>query len=178
MEMMLHHQNCMIALRQEMGWPGFKPANDAIAWTSGREVDLELGTEIARIAQMEGKDLVYTGWASTRAKDPTSFCVAYREMLTVDVIDRLVPWAANDNAPIILVSARADEFFMVDGRCSLIRVEGRPKNIGKGRKLAMKRIKAAAAAMDHELLANNRFVPTGADWIAPDAKAELVVRFG
>lgn len=42
----------------------------------------------------------------------------------------------------------------------------------------MKRIKARAAAMDNSLLANNRFVPTGQDWIEPDrAQIETVVRF-
>lgn len=174
----LHHQNLMLALRQAMGWPLFKPANDSIAFSAGREVDFETGMELARIAQMMGKDLVYSGWADTRVKDPTTFCVAYREMLTVDIVDRLVPFAANDDAPIILVSTKADEFFMIDKRGSLLRVEGKPKGIGKGRKLAMKRIKAAAAEMSDKPLTGNRFVPTGGDWIAPAAPVETVVRFG
>lgn len=177
MEMMLHHQNFMLAVRQQMGWPAFKPANDAIGWTSGREVDFEVGSEVARIAQMLSKDLVYAGWASTRAKDPTSFCVAYREMLTIDIVDRLVPWAASDEAPLVLVSTRADEYFAIDRRGSLVRVEGRPRNIGKGRKLAMKRIKVAAATMGDEMLANNRVVPTGGEWIAPETPIETIVQF-
>lgn len=178
MEMTVHHQNFMLAVRQQMGWPSFKPANDCIYWSSGQEMDLEVGTEIARIAQMAGRDLIYTGWASTRAKDPTSFAIAFREMLTVDVVDRVVPFAANDRAPIILVSTRADEFFAIDRRGSLVRVERKPKGIGKGKALAMKRIKAAASTMGGELLANNRFVPPGADWIEPEAPIETIVRFG
>lgn len=27
MAMILHHQNFMLALREEMGWPSFRPAN-------------------------------------------------------------------------------------------------------------------------------------------------------
>jgi len=177
MEMTLRHQNFMLAVRCEMGWPAFKPANDCIGWTSGREMDFEIGTELARIAQMLGKDLIYTGWASSRAKDPTSFTLAFRQMLMIDVIDRVVPWTASDTAPVILVSTRADEFFMVDNRGSLTRVEGKPKNIGRGRKLAMKRIKSTAAEMGDQLMANNRFVPTGADWVEPETPVETIVRF-
>ena len=32
--------------------------------------------------------------------------------------------------------------------------------------------------MSAELLAGNRFVPTGGEWIEPDAPVETVVRFG
>lgn len=178
MEMILQHQNFMLAVRQQMGWPSFKPANDCIGFTSGREMDFEVGTEIARIAQMIGKDLIYTGWPSIRAKDPTSLTVVFREMLTVDVIDGVVPWAANDESPIVLLSTRSDEFFAIDRRGSLVRVAGKPKGIGKGRKLAMKRIKSAASGMGDTLLENNRFVPTGADRIERDAPSETMVRFG
>lgn len=180
MEMTIHHQNFMLSVRQEMGWPLFRPANDGIGFASGREMSFEVGTEIARIAriaQAMRKDIVYTGWASPRAKDRTSFTLAYRELLTVDVIDRLVPFAANEQAPVVLVSTRADEVFAVDRRGLLVRVPGTPKGIGKGRKLAMQRIKAAAAMMGDELIENNGFVPPGADWIEPDAPLETIVQF-
>jgi len=178
MEMILHHQNIMLAVREQMGWPSFKPANDCITWASGQEMSFEVGNEMARVAQMAGRDLIYTGWASARAKDPTSFAIAYREMLTVDIIDRLVPYAASDRSPIILVSTCADEFFAIDRRGSLARVEGKPKSLGEGKALAMKRIKAAASTMGDELLANNRFVPPGANWIEPETPFETIVRFG
>lgn len=177
MEMTVAHQNFMLAIRCEMGWPAFKPANDCIGWSSGWEMDFEIGTELARVAQMLCKDLIYTGWSSTSTKDPTSFCIAYREVLTVDIVDRVVPFASSDAAPIILVSTRADEFFAIDRRGALVRVDGKPKNIGRGRKLAMKRIKATAAEMGNQLMANNRFVPTGADWVEPEAALETIVQF-
>ena len=63
--------------------------------------------ELARVAQMAGRDVIYTGWASARAKDPTSVAIAYREMLTIDIVDGLVPFAASDRSPIILVSTHA-----------------------------------------------------------------------
>ncbi|WP_243650136.1 MULTISPECIES: hypothetical protein [unclassified Sphingomonas] len=176
---MLRHQNLMLALRVEMGWPRFKLANDCLAFSSGEEMSFQVGMELARVAQLLGKDVIYSGWASTKATKPTSFSLAYREVLTVDVIDKLVPHAVNDTAPLTLVSIRAGEHFVVDRRGSLVRVAGKPRDIGTGRQLAMKRIKARAARMGDTLLASNRFLPTGQDWIEPDAvPAETVVRFG
>ena len=179
METMLRHQNTMLALRQQMGWPLIKPANDCIAFTSGRRADFEVGMELGRLAGMLGKDLIYSGWSSVRAKEPAGFTIAYREMLTVDIVDRVVPYAANDDAPIVLVSTRGDEFFAIDGRGSLVRVPSKPKGIGEGRKRAMRRIKAAAATMRDDLLPNNRRMEWGAGSIEPDTTpVETVVRFG
>ena len=178
MKMMLHHQNTMLALRREMGWPPFKPMNDCIGFCSGRPMDFETGSEIARIAHKLGKDVIYAGWASTKATQPTGFTVAYRMMFSVDIVDRLVPFAANDDAPIVLVSTRVDECFAIDMRGSLVRLAGKPKNIGTGRKLATKRINATTATLGDELLQNNRFVPTGAEWIEPETPIETIVRFG
>lgn len=179
MEMMLRHQNTMLALRQQMGWPSFKPVNDCIAFTSGRPSDFEVGMELGRIAEMIGKDVIYSGWASAAATVPTGFTIAYREMLSVDIVDRVLPYAANDGAPVILVSTRADEYFAIDRRGSLVRVPGKPKSLGAGRRLAMKRIKAAANEMGDQLLASNRHVPWGATEIEPEATpAETIVRFG
>jgi hypothetical protein len=178
MEMSSRLQNVMLGLRLEMGWPAFKPCNDAIGFTAGRPMDLEVGMEIARFAQLLGKDLIYSGWVSTRAKEPVGFTVAYRELLSVDVVDHVVPWAANDEAPVVLVSTRNDEHFAIDRRGSLVRLKGRPNNIGKGRALAMKRIKSTAANLKGEPLANNRVVPIGAKSIEPDVMPlETVVRF-
>lgn len=108
-----------------------------------------------------GKDAVYAAWPSTTATAPPAFTIVYRELLAVDIVDRVIPYAANDDAPIVFVSTRADEFFAVDRRGSLARILGKPKNIGKGRQLAMKRIHA-----------------TGAASIEPEAAVGTLVRFG
>jgi hypothetical protein len=174
----IRHQQFMLAVRRELGWPSFKPANDAIAFCSGRKMDFEVGSEMARIAQTLRKDAVYTGWANMTASTPLGFTIVYRELLTVDIIDHVVPFAANDDAPIVFISTRADEHFAIDHRGTLARVPGKPKNIGTGRKLAMKRIRATAATMGDELLDDNRFVPLGSDWIEPETPVGTIVRFG
>ncbi len=176
--MQLRHQKFMLAVRREMGWPAFKPANDCLAFCSGRVMDVETGSEMARIAQMLGKDAVYTGWKNAVAPAPIGFTIVYRELLAVDIVDRVVPYAANDDAAVVFVNTRADETFAVDRRGSLIRQSGKPTNIGKGRALAMKRIKATAATLADTLLDGNRYVPWGAATVAPEAPIETIVRFG
>ena len=178
MTMILRHQKTMLALRQQMGWPTFKPANDCIAFTSGKPSDFGVGMELGRIARMLGKDVIYSSWSSVDATTPVGFTIAYRELLAVHIVDRVFPYAANDHAPVVMVGTRADEHFAIDGRGSLVRVLGKPKSLGAGRRLAMKRIEAAAKGMGDELLASNRHVPRGAT-IEPEAPvAETVVRFG
>lgn len=174
----IRHQNFMLAVRRELGWPGFKPCNDAIAFCTGRKMDFQVGLEMARIAQTLRKDAVYTGWANMASSIPLGFTIVYREMLAVDIIDHVVPFAANDDAPITFVSTRAAEHFAIDHRGTLTRISGKPKNIASGRKLAMKRIRATAATLGDELLAGNRFVPFGSDWIEPETPADTIVRFG
>lgn len=174
----LRQQNFMLAVRREAGWPAFKPANDAIAFCTGRKMDFEVGAEMARIAQTLRKDAVYTGWANINATKPLGFTIVYRQMLTVDIVDHVVPFAANDDVPIIFVSTRADEHFVIDARGSLARVAGKPKNIGTGRTLAMKRIRETAAALGNELLADNQYVPFGSDWVEPETLIDTIVRFG
>ena len=176
--MSLRRQNFMLAIRREMGWPAFKPANDCLAFCWGRVMDLETGSEMARIAQMLGKDAVYTGWKNAVAPAPAEFTIVYRDLLAVDVVDRVVPYAANDRAPIAFVAVRNDETFVVDRRGSLVRLPGKPNDIGKGRARAMQRIKATAATLDDTLLDGNRYVPWGAETVAPEAPAETIVRFG
>lgn len=177
METILHHQNTMRALRREMGWPPFSPANDAIAFCSGRTMNAENGIELARVAQMLGKDIIHSEWANSKVPEPTGFTVAYRTMYSIDIIDRLVPFAANDDAPLVLVSTTGNECFAIDQRGSLMRLQGKPKGVHKGHRLAMKRIKSVAAGLGDEILANNRFVKPG-EVIEPEVPSEIVVRFG
>lgn len=174
----LKHQNWMWAVRREMGWPPFKPCNDAIAFGAGRKMDLAVGVEIARLAQAMRKDLVYSGWPSTAAVEPDGYAIAYRELLAVDVVDRCFPFAADETGPMILVSTRADEHFAVGRRGFLERLSGKPKHLRRGRALALRRIRAAAAAMGDELAPTNVWVPAGAEWVEPPATLETVVRFG
>lgn len=177
-KMLLRHQNWMWALRRLMGWPAFKPVNDSIAWASGRTMDVELGMELARLATAGRKDMVFSCWASVSAAEPVGYIVALRELLAVDIVDRCVAYAADEEAPLLLVSTRRNEHFAIGERGLLERHEGKPADLGKGRKLAVKRIRATAATMGDTLCAGNMWVPPGGDWVEPaTVPTETVVRF-
>ena len=167
----------MRALRILLGWPPYAPANDCIAFSSGRSMDLEQGLEIGRIAHSIGKDVIHSSWANPIAREPAGFTIAYRMIDNVDIVQRVVPFAIDDTSRLILVSTTSDEHFAIDSRGSLARASDRPKRMGKGRALAMKRLKALAATLDERLLDDNRQVPIGAP-VKRTPTAGTVVRFG
>lgn len=172
-----HHQNLMLAVRRLMGWPSFKPANDCLCFASGRPIDFAVGSELARLSQQLRKDVIYSGWPNSRTRRPSGFTIVCRELLTVDVVTRVVPWCASADEPLVFVSTRDDEFFALDRRGTLVRLPGRPASVAHGRRMAMRRIVATAATMSNDLLESNQFVPTGADWIEPEVPTDTVVRF-
>lgn len=172
-------QNFAWGLRQQMGYPLFAPANDCTAFAGGGHADFAKGMEIACLASQMRKDVVYLGWTGVADAAPTTFAVAIREMLQVDWLDRMVPWAADDVSPILLASTRHDEHVVVGSRGLLERRSGKPaKALGKGRKLAMQRIRRAAATMGERLAANNVLLAPGEAWREPPAlSGDTVVRF-
>lgn len=177
---MLNTQNYCLAVRQQLGYPLFKPANDCTTFASGGIADITKGLEIAQLAETMRKDVVYTAWNDLADREPASIGVALREMLCVDWIDRCFLWAANDTAPLVIVPTRLHEHIIVGTRGFLERRPGRPaQNLGKGKKLALARVRRAAATMGDELLQGNVFVPTGGEWREPTMTAcETIVRFG
>ncbi|GGP00686.1 hypothetical protein EV664_1238 [Stakelama pacifica] len=175
--MTLKHQNWMWALRKEMGWPLFKPANDCLSFSSGRKMDAEIGTELGRVAVAMRKDVVYSSWTNAAVAEPSSYAVVLRDLLTINVTDRCVAWASTETSPVILISTRRDEMFAIGARGLLERVAGKPKSLAKGRKIAERRIRAAAQAMGGRLAENNVWLPMGADWVEPERPVETVVRF-
>ena len=173
----VRQQNFMHALRLQMGLPLHQVTNDAIAYTFGQPMSFEVGIEMARIAQMIQKDAICVSFASDAANKPCGFAVIYRELNMVDVIDNCVPFAASDDAPVVLVSIGAKEHFAIDSRGSLIRVQGKPANVAAGKRLAMKRIRVAAAAMGDAQMAGCQIIRPGAAPIAPVPQQAPIVCF-
>ncbi|CAM3276421.1 hypothetical protein SPAN111604_14375 [Sphingomonas antarctica] len=174
----LQQQKFMRAIRREMGWPADRPANNCLAFCAGSPIDFEVGNELARIGQLVGKDLIYSAWTSIHAKEPVSLALVYRELLTVDILNDVIPYSVDANQPIVLVNERGDEFFMADRRGSLVRLPGTPTCLQQGRRRAMKRIRVTAARLGNELLTTNRRVTRGAEWIEPEAPILPITRFG
>lgn len=172
-------QNIAWGLRQEMGYPLFAPTNDCTAFAGGGHADLAKGMEIAVLAIQMRKDVIYLGWQDVADAAPSTFAVALREMLQVDWVDGLFPFAADDTAPIVLVSTKRDEHIAVGLRGLLERRPGKPGALGKGKARAMRRIRRAAATMRNELAENNVWLPRGDPWREPPAsERETIIRFG
>lgn len=176
----VRNQNFAWGLRQEMGYPLFAPANDCTAFAGGAVPDIAYSMEICCIASAMRKDIIYLGWSHVDDAEPSGIAVALRDMLHVDWIDRLFPWAADAASPIVLVSTRRDEHIAVGARGLLEQRVGKPaKALGKGKRLAMQRIRRAAATMGDELAANNIHLPRGSEWQEPPrSSGETIVRFG
>ncbi len=172
-------QNIAWGLRQEMGYPLFAPANDCTAFAGGGIADLAKGMEIAVLATQMRKDVIYLGWRTVADAAPARFAVALREMLQVDWIDGLFPHAADDTAPIVLVSSGRDEHIAVGPRGLLERRAGKPRALRVGKARAMRRIRPAASTMADRLAENNVFLPRGDAWREPPASpGETIIRFG
>lgn len=170
----VRQQNFMHALRMAMGLPLHRLTNDAIAFTFGQPIDLALGVELARIAQGVQQDAVYVSFANASANRPIGFSIAYRELDVVDVINDCVPHAESPDARITLVNIRANEHFAIDRRGSLMRLEGKPANVAAGKKLAMARIRVAAAAMGDAQMAACQVILAGADPILEQRDGPIV----
>jgi len=173
----VRQQNFMHALRMAMGLPLHRLVHDSIVFTFGQPMDFAVGVEMARIAQAIQKDAIYVSFASETANRPCGFAVIYRELDMVDVVDNCVPHAASADAPITLVSIRSNEHFAVDRRGSLVRLEGKPANLAAGKKLAMSRIRVAAAAMGDAQMAGCHTIKAGAHPIAQEQRDGPIVCF-
>lgn len=178
-EYQLRNQKFAWGLRQQMGYPLFAPANDCTAFAGGGIADFALGMEIAVLATQMRKDIVHLGWRDVADAEPTTFAVALREMVQVDWLDGLFPFAEDDMAPIVLVSTRRDKNIAVGPRGLLERRSGKPKALGKGKARAMRRIRRAAAAMSDQLADAHVFLNRGEAWREPPASShDTIVRFG
>lgn len=174
----LTSQNWMWAVRREMGWPAEKPACDSIAWAAGRLFDIELGLDLARHTQTLRKDIVYGGWPKADARAPFNYTVALRELMTVDLVTRLIPYAADETTPVVLVSTRSNEHFTIGSRGLLERHPGKPCGLARGRALATKRIRRTAASMGDEICPDNLWIRNGEDVVEPAPTAQgIVARF-
>jgi hypothetical protein len=165
-----------LAVRSQLGLPLFRPANDAICFAGGVGFDLEKGQDLARLAMEMRKDIVYVSWPKRQAKQPTKFVLVYRGRLTIDVIEDVVPYAANEDAPVTFVNARGDEHFCLDERGSLTRCEGVPKNLRQGTARAMRQMRANARHSGRGLPIA-QWVPPGGAWIEPETKQGAAVCF-
>lgn len=177
---MLKTQQFCLSIRHLLGYPLYKPVNDCTAFASGGPVDIGKAMDLARLAEQSRKDFVYTAWNDLADRDPATIAVALRETDGIEMLDRCFLWAANDDAPLVIVSTRADVHIVMGARGFLERHPGRPaKALAAGKALAARRVRATVKLMGSELLDSNVVVPAGGEWRdQPPVRRETVVRFG
>lgn len=178
-QMAICWQQFAMALKRELGFQICGVPNDTLSALAGGEADAVKAMEIAAIAPALSRDLIYLGYRNAKAKEPSQIALAWRDDLYVDWRDGLQLYAADHNAPLVLVDLQRREHYARGGRNQLIRHDGLPAGgIERGRKLAMARIRRTAAIMPDELAANSTLVPRGANAAEhlPPVTAETVVR--
>lgn len=176
----IYHQNYAMAIRHEMGFPLHHTANQSVAFGSTGVTDIVRSMQIATLADEMHRDVVICEWESVSAKQPAGIAIAYREELQVDWVAGCVLWAANQNAPVMIVNQARGEHFIRGARGMLERREGLPaRSLKTGIGLARRRVRRAAANRPAALNDNNAWVPFGESWDDHKPLPEgTVVRFG
>lgn len=100
METTLRHQNFMLAIRCEMGWPSFKPANDCIAFCSGRAEWYARASAAVRLSRASAYCAVSEAWMATakRAGDPAAALAPSERSDRQEVVTTVCVGRAGDRA--------------------------------------------------------------------------------
>jgi hypothetical protein len=176
--MAVRHQQLAWAIKLELGFQICGLPNDCLTMSAGGVADPVKAMELAAIALKLKADILYLGFRAASAKEPCQIALAYRDDLCVDWRDELQLYAADPDAPLILVDTARGEHYARGGRNQLIRVQGMPVDLARGRKRAMARVRRTAAIMPQELSGGSFFVPPGEDVLdhQPQPSGETVVR--
>ena len=146
-------QNHMLAIRTEMGYPVYAPACHTTSWASGGPVDMQIGMDLARLAQATGRDLIYGAWHSIQHQRPREYVLALRQSDGVEIIRNCSFYAADEAAPLILMCEARDEHYVLNDRLFLERRAGMPgRRLKLGKRRAEQRIiRSPYACVDHSL---------------------------
>lgn len=171
-------QNHCLSIRTELGYPLFAPANATLAFSAGRKFDFSVGMDLVRHAERGGKDFVYAGWSSVTDDLPGDYTLVIRQQASIDVVTGVTFWAADDEAPLVIVTRDRSIYFELDGRLNLQQRLGRPgRKILQGERRAMERIRRGAELLDDVTLDGNAWVRNGGDWTPPAPPQASVINF-
>ena len=173
-------QNHMLAIRSEMGYPLFAPACHTLAWSAGGPVDMQVGMDLARLAQTTSRDLIYGAWQSAEHERPSEYVLALRQPHLVEIVRNCSFYAADEAAPLILMCETRDEHYILNARLFLERRPGMPgRRLELGKRRAEQRIiHSPNASVDH-MLEGGGVMPRGGEWMPYQAtrSEKLAVQF-
>lgn len=159
--MTIRHQQFAWAIKVELGFQICGVPNDSLVLSSGKPADPVRAMELAAMAPIFAKDLIYLGFRTIRSKEPSDVALAFRDDLCVDWRAGLKLYSADHDAPLILVDVVRGEHYARGGRNQLVRQTGVPADLVRGHKRAMARVRRTAAIMKDTLNDTNYFVPAG-----------------
>lgn len=180
MNAQLKLQTFAFAVRQQLRFPLHATANESTKFATASVPDLTRSLEVSALAQEMGRDIICFGWASVQDDEPTTISIAYREQDFVDWIQNCQLWAADQDAPMMLVDEVRRQHFVRGARGVLERRDGLPaKKLAAGKRCARRRIRRAAAEMPTHLVSDTVCMPQGARWAdhKPRTDDALFVRF-
>lgn len=139
-------QNYTGAIRQMMGLPLHQPVNDLVGFVFGPIIDDPISASaIGRYARDQKQDVIHLGFAHAIASTPAAMMIVWRKLDHVEMINGCVPYCTDANSPVMLVEPRSNACFAVDERGGLVRTQQVLHNLAAGKRMAMRRIKQAAA---------------------------------
>lgn len=159
---MARRQQLCWALKEAMGFPTTGAANDSVQMLAGQPTDAAAGWRIASIAAPLHKDCIYLGFKTLHANYFCQVGLAFRDELLIDWRPSLLPFAADNHAPVVLVDVERGGQFAKGERNMLVFTPGVPSELELGRRLAMARIRRTAASMSTEM-STSTWIPAGAD---------------
>lgn len=180
MNAQLKLQTFAFAVRQQLGFPLHSTTNETTKFGAASVPDLTRSLEVSVLAEQMGRDIVYFGWASLEDDEPATISIAFREQDFVDWVQDCRLWAADQDAPMVLVDEMRQQHFVRGSRGALERRDGLPaRKLAAGKRCARRRIRRAAAEMPNEPVPDTVFVPRGAPWAdhKPQTANALFVRF-
>ena len=170
-------QNHMLSIRAEMGYPLTAPACHTLSWSSGGPVDIQVGMDLARLAQIRSRDVIYGAWHALEHERPSEYVLALRQPHTVDIIRKCSFYAANETAPLNLMCEARDEHYVLNDRLFLERRSGMPgRRLELGKRRAEERIILSPHARLDEMLDGGGIMPRGGEYMPTYAEpSETVV---
>lgn len=145
-------QNYTGGIRLEMGLPLHQPVNGLVGFVFGPIIDDSISASaIGRYARDQKQDVIHLGFAHANAGTPSAMMIAWRKLDHIEIITGCVPYCTDADSPVILVEPRSNACFSVDERGGLVRTQQVLHNLAAGKRMAMRRIKQAAADLgkDH-----------------------------
>lgn len=175
---MVRRQQLCWALKSEMGFSIEGAANDSVQMLGGQPADVVMGLRISAIAAQLSKDAIYLSFKTLYAKDFAQVGVAFRDDLVVDWRSDLQPYAADQDAPLVLVDVQRGGRLQRGERNMLVFREGVPDGLERGRRIAIARVRKAAATMPAKISSETSWVPPEEDPAdhLPDQHADICVR--